>query len=88
MQNPILIARMSALERTIIEQRENYRKDIWGMMVDLVKDFPEERDEILLTYKTICDNNDVDFLKELRINGKDIADYVENNVPVAEVLNE
>lgn len=88
MNNPILIARMSVLEQTIIEQREKSRKDIWGMMVDLIKEFPEEKLEIIQTYKTICKNNNVDFLKELRFNGEDIAEYVENNVPLAEPLNE
>lgn len=84
MKDPKLNAQMNCLGDIIEKQKEKCRKVVWETVDMLINDFPEYKDEIMQRYREICKTHNVDFLKDLRIDGKDIADFVNNNTPKPE----
>ena len=57
--------------------------------VNRLKDlYHNEKNEIENSFRDLCERYNVDLFSEIRISDKDINNFIENNVPLAEPQNE
>lgn len=72
--------KLNAIEKCIAEFKANCRKNAFETLNILLKDYPTHADEIQAKFKDICLKHGIDFYSEMRVDGSDIAQYVEQNV--------
>ncbi len=75
---------LSMVEGIIVDGKGDVCNRVASVIDNLKKTYQRELELTIEQIKAVLANHNID----CRVSGKDIADYVENNVPVAEVLNE
>lgn len=79
--NNVLKAHMDALKNIIEEKKEGSRKAVWEQLEILIREFPDDKDAIIAKFNEYCKTYNVDYFSKIRVDGTEIKDYVEKNVP-------
>ena len=72
--------KLTAIEQHIAKFKAECRRNVYETLNILLKDYPTRQEEIQARFKDICLKHGIDFYSEMRVDGSDIAQYVEQNV--------
>lgn len=76
--------KMSAIKDVIIKYKSECRKNVYKTIKLLKNEYPNQAESIQIEFDKICRDCGVDFFAEIRIDGDDINEYVEQNVRIVE----